>query len=162
MPDQDVLGAIGEKSEVLLHKVTENAELCQAVMGIVSLLALTANERGCDLGGVVVGRVRMLGLAMVAPVKFNRSAVRRQAEAIACANSFMHFLKAEAHGLYLFIAKNPDILVWLRDVVEKMEAHASAKGIAFSDITFGNVVRPRKEASVIIDKEDNIVMEMDP
>ena len=162
MPDLDAMAAIGQGSERLLHKVTENVQLCQMAMGLVSLLALEAHRRGSDMGGVTIGRVEMSGLRMKARVGFSRTAVRRSAPSVPAANSFMHFLKAEAEGLYLFIAQNPDILTWLEGVVTRMEAHADFKRIGFSEVTFGDSKKVGEAAAALLDQDDNLVLEMDP
>lgn len=161
MPELDVHSAIGQKSERLLHRVMDNAELAQSIMGIVSLICLTANERGKDLRGIRLGSVEMTGNRMIAKVSFASITVRRAAPEIPSVNSFMHFLKQEAEGLYLAIAHNPDWLIWMRQTIEKMEAYAEHKGIEFGDLTFGKTKNPGDGAAVFLDKEDNIVMELD-
>lgn len=162
MAGENVADAIGKGSEALLVRVTDNLQLCQFVMGIVSMLAITAEERGCDLGGVTVGPLTMSGLRMKAKVRFAKMPVRRASPAIPQVNDFMHFLKAEAQGLYFFIARNPDILVWLASVVEKMERHAAFKQVAFSALTFGDTKKPGDSAAVCLSKDDEIIMELDP
>lgn len=162
MPDLDALAAIGQGSERLLHKVTENVELCKAAMGLIALMALEADRRGADLGGVTIGHVEMSGLRMKAKVKFSRTPIRRPVPAIPSVNSFMHFLKAEAEGLYLFIAQNPDVLTWLEAIVTRMEAHARFKSVDFGAITFNETRKAGDASAAFLDKEDNLVLEMDP
>jgi len=162
MPDLDVHAAIGQGSERLLHKVTENADLSAKIMGIVSLIALTAQERGKNLEGINIGPVTMTETRMRAHVTFSDFIVKRRIPEIPEVNSFMHFLKAEAEGLYLMIAKNPDIILWMRATVERMEQYASFKGKKFSELTFGNSKQPGDPAAVFMDPEDHIVMELDP
>lgn len=162
MPDLDVNAAIGQGSERLLHKVTENVQLCSNIMGIVSLIALTAQERGKNLAGIQIGPVTMTERRMSAKVTYSDFVLKKSIPSIPSVNSFMHFLKAEAEGLYLMIARNPDILIWIRDIVERMDAYAKHKGKKFEDLTFGDKREPGDAAAVFMDREDVIVMELDP
>lgn len=162
MPDRDVASAIGEQSEQLLHRLTENADLCQMVMGLLSQVALIAHERRMNLSGVRVGPVTMRGRRLAAKVTFSRKHIHREAPEIQQVNSFMHFLKSEAEGLYLFVAKNPDFLYWMRQLIQKMEAYAKDTNRRFQDLTIGNFLVPGREAPAFVDQDDHMVVELDP
>jgi len=147
--NQDVMGAIGEKSEGLLDQAMQNVELCQRFMAFVSLCALEAHRRGTGFDGIRVGNVEMTENRMLARVSFTRIIIPRPMPSIPEAATFKEFLVKEAHGLWLMVRKNPDFLTYLGQVCAKMRAYCGHKGKAFGDIKF---------ADGFMDKEDNIVL----
>lgn len=161
MPE-NVLAAVGEKSERLLHAATDNADLCRFFMALASKVALTAAERGLSLDGIRIGAVSMTGTRIIARVTFSNLAIARTTPDVPEADSLLEFIGKEARGLYLLIKKNPDFLVWLQGVIEKMEAHARHKGRKFSEVTFGETKKAGDCAPAFMDADDNVVLDMDP
>lgn len=154
MADKDVLSAIGETSENVLHKATENMELCQTFMALVSLCALECNKRGCNMGGLQMGNVLMSGNRMIAKVTFSKLVIpgARIPEAYPNASRLVDFLHQEAHGLWLFLRKNPCLVKFLEQVSEKMDTYCKDKGKKFEEVKF---------AKAFMSKEDDIVIEID-
>ena len=152
MADKDVLAAIGEQSENVLHKATENMELCQRFMALVSLCALESNKRGCSMGGLRMGNVVMGGNRMTAKVSFSKIIVPRVPEAYPNSSTLVDFLHHEAHGLWLFLQRNPCLVKFLEQVIEKMDTYCRDKSKKFEEIEFSNA---------FMSKEDDIVLEID-
>lgn len=152
MPDKDILSAVGEQSERVLHKATESIEICQRFMALVSLCALESNRRGNSVGGVRIGNVSMSGDRMIAKVTFSKIIIPRVPEAAPNSSTLVEFLHREARGLWLFIQKNPDLVRFLEQVIEKVDSYCRYKGKKFEEVTFSNA---------FMDSEDNIVLEIE-
>jgi hypothetical protein len=146
---QDVLSAIGSKSDELLDQAMQNIELCQRFMAFVSLCALEAHRRGTGFDGIRVGNVEMTENRMRAHVSFTRLIVPRPMPSVPEASTFKEFLAKEAYGLWLMILKNPDFMTYLGQVCSKMRAYCSHKGLKFSELKFSDG---------FMDREDNIVL----
>jgi len=151
MAQRNVESAIGEKSEKVLHKATENIDLCQRFMALVSLCALECNKRGASMSGVQIGNVLMTGNRMVAKITFSKLIVPRTPEAYPNSSILVEFLHREAEGLWLFIRNNPCFIRFLEQVLEKMDTFCRDKGGKFEEVSFVNA---------FMDNEDNIVLEI--
>lgn len=155
MAEQNVLSAVGEQSERILHKATENIELCQRFMALVSLLALECNQRGANMnGGLQMGAVLMTGNRMVSKVSFSKLSLSLTTTVVPQnVSSLLDLMMQEARGLWLFVCKNPCLVEYLKQIVEKMDAYSRDKGKAFNEIDFENA---------FMDREDNVVLEIAP
>jgi len=153
MAEKDVLAAVGEQSENVLNKATMNVELCQTYMALVSLCALECNRRGCNMGGLQMGNVLMTGNRMVAKVTFSKLIIpgSRIPEASPNSSRLVDFLHREAHGLWMFLQKNPCLIKFLEQVVERMDTYCRDKGKKFEEINF---------SKAFMSKEDDIVLEI--
>lgn len=151
MAHQDVHTAIGEISERVLHRATENLDLCQRFMALVSLLALECNERGANMSGLQMGNVVMSGNRLIAKVTFSKLIVSRSPEAAPSATGLIDFMHKEAKGLWLFVNKNPCLVTYLQQMVEKMDTYCRDKSKEFNEVEF---------AQAFMDKEDNVVLEI--
>ena len=99
MADKDVLAAVGGASENLLNKATDNLDICQRFMAMVSLCALEANKRGASMGGVQIGPIVVSGTRLVAKVTFSKLIVPRTITLANNAARLVDFLHGEAEGL---------------------------------------------------------------
>lgn len=152
MPDKDVLAAVGGASEELLNKATDNLDICQRFMALVSLCALEANKRGCSMGGVRIGSIVMNGDRLVAKVTFSKLEIPRTITLANNAAKLVDFLHGEAEGLWMFIQKNPCFITFLEQLVTIMAAYCKDKGLDFGEVSFSHA---------FMDSEDNIVLEID-
>ena len=152
MPDKDVLAAVAGASESLLHKATDNLDICQRFMALVALCAIEANGRGCSMGGVQVGNIVMNGHRLVAKVTFSRLEIPRSITLANGAARLVDFLHGEAEGLWLFIQKNPDFIKYLGQLVTIVDLYCKDKGLDYGEVSFSHA---------FMDKEDNIVLEID-
>ena len=152
MPEKDVLAAVGGASEELLHKATDNLDICQRFMALVALCALEANKRGASMGGVQIGSIVMNGPRLVAKVTFSRLVIPRSITLANGAAKLVDFLHGEAEGLWLFIQKNPDFIKFLEQLVTIMTGYCKDKGLDYGEASFSHA---------FMDSEDNIVLEID-
>jgi hypothetical protein len=94
----------------------------------------------------------MSGNRMIAKVAFSKLIVSRSQEMAPGASSLVQFLRREAEGLWLFIRKNPCLVKYLQQIIERMDAYSRDKGKPFHEISFSNG---------FMDKTDNIVLEIE-
>jgi len=152
MADKDVLAAVGGASEELLHKATDNLDICQRFMALVSLCAIEANKRGASMGGVRISSIVMNGPRLVAKVTFTRLEIPRTITLANNASRLVDFLHGEAEGLWLFIQKNPCLVTFLEQLVTIMAGYCKDKGLDYGEVSFSHA---------FMDSEDNIVLEID-
>lgn len=152
MPDKDVLAAVGGKSEELLHRATDNLEICQQFMAFVSLCAIEANKRGSSLGGTTVSSIIMNGHTLRAKVRFSRIVVPRTIMLAPNTKRLVDFLHTEAEGLYIFIQHNTTFVTFLDQLVSIIDTYARDKSLEYSEIKF---------AKTFMDNEDNVIMEIE-
>ena len=152
MADKDVLAAVGGASEELLHKATDNLDICQRFMALVAMCALEANKRGASMGGVQIGSIVMNGRHLVAKVTFSKLIIPRSITLANQASRLVDFLHGEAEGLWLFIQKNPDFIKFLEQLVNIMATYCTDKGLDYGEVSFSHA---------FMDSEDNIVLEIE-
>ena len=153
MPEKDVLAAVDGASEELLHKATENLDICQRYMALVALCALEANRRGCSMGGVRVGSIVMNGPdRLVARVTFSKLVIPRSITLANQASRLVDFLHGEAEGLWMFIQQNPDFITYLQQLVDIVSRYSRDKSLDYGEVSFSHA---------FMDKDDNIVLEIE-
>lgn len=152
MSDKDVLAAVGGASEELLHKATDNLDICQRFMALVALCALEANRRGASMGGVQISSLAMSGKRIVAKVTFSKLVIPRSITLSNNAARLVDFLHGEAEGLYLFIQKNPCFITFLEQLVTMSARYCKDKGKDFGELAF---------SQAFMDSEDNLVLEIE-
>lgn len=152
MPEKDVLAAVAGASEDLLHKATDNLDICQRYMALVALCAIEANKRGASMGGVQIGNIVMNGKRLIAKVTFSSLIVPRQITLANNASRLVDFLHGEAEGLWLFIQKNPDFIKFLEQLVSIMDGYCRDKSLDYGEVSFSHA---------FMDNDDNVVLEIE-
>jgi hypothetical protein len=152
MAELSVEAAIGLVSGSLLEKLCGNTDLVNAVMALMGKLCQTMGA--LQAKSVRIGPIRFNGRAMVAKLHIIKNGIPPpMPHDLPGKKTLLETIGSENEAFYYFIKAHPDITDWLREVIQKMETYALAKGRRYDSLRF---------ATQVIDHNSNIVLELEP
>lgn len=148
---EDLLSAVGLASGNLLDKLSSNHDLCNSVVALVGFVA--GELSGSSSNRVNISDVEMTGKEMRARITLSRSGYQSVSVPQPSSTKLLEFMGQEGVLFYRFVNAHPDVIKWIRQVIDKMETYALQKGVDFSSINFG-------EHGAFVDKSKYIVLEI--
>jgi hypothetical protein len=148
---EDLMSAVGLVSGSLLDKLASNRDLCNSVVALVGFMSTELSGAGAKR--VNISDVEMVERQMRARITISRTGYASVAASQPCSDKLLEFMGQEGILFYRFVNAHPDVVKWIRQIIEKMETYAMQKGVAFSSIEFG-------DHGAFVDKAKYIVLEI--